>query len=188
MKRSPDAGKKRMIVYVRAHHMTFLRAGLCVLFVVLLTTTSMLLTGGSSSTASSQWYADRKPWWTPPSWVFPWVWTVLYAGLAVILYVASGPQAPIRALLLPMVVVNLLLNAAWSPLFFRLRALLPALLVALAMLATAIVIAVALLPGRNTTMASAVAAVAAWAYVAWLALACSLNAAFLYNANSASRI
>lgn len=68
-----------------------------------------------------QWYeALDKPRWTPANWVFPVVWTLLYAMIAVsgwLIWLDVG-LAP-----LPMAVfaLQLALNAAWSILFFKLR-------------------------------------------------------------------
>lgn len=75
-------------------------------------------TGGDSS-----WYADlAKPSWTPPSWVFGPVWTLLYGMMAVSVWLVwlQRHQRPCAA---PMVVfaVQLAFNAAWTPLFFGLH-------------------------------------------------------------------
>ncbi|MCL4179449.1 MAG: tryptophan-rich sensory protein [Verrucomicrobia bacterium] len=69
------------------------------------------------------WYAElRKPTWNPPSWVFAPVWTALYASMGVAAWLiwrqvgASG-----RGRALGMFLVQLGLNALWSPLFFGLQ-------------------------------------------------------------------
>lgn len=68
------------------------------------------------------WYASlAKPSWVPPNWAFPLVWSVLYAMIT-----ASGwlvwQQAGWSALpALSIYVVSLVLNAAWSGLFFGQR-------------------------------------------------------------------
>jgi tryptophan-rich sensory protein len=68
------------------------------------------------------WYAAlSKPDWTPPSWLFAPVWTLLYAGIAVagwLVWRRSGGR------LTPALVLWLLqlgLNATWSWLFFGLH-------------------------------------------------------------------
>ena len=69
------------------------------------------------------WYrALSKPRWTPPDWLFPVAWTLLYLTIAVsgwlVLRTAGLPAA------LPALAVyggQLVLNAAWSPLFFGLK-------------------------------------------------------------------
>lgn len=69
-----------------------------------------------------EWYASlSKPWWNPPSVVFPIVWSTLFLANAVagwLVWEAAG-LAAVPALLL--YVVSLGFNAAWSYLFFGLR-------------------------------------------------------------------
>ena len=66
------------------------------------------------------WYAGLlKPAWTPPDWLFPPVWTLLYVGMAVaawLVWKRAGFGAAIVAYL-----VQLGLNALWSWLFFGLH-------------------------------------------------------------------
>ena len=68
-----------------------------------------------------RWYETlRKPGWTPPRWVFPAVWTPLYIMMAV-----SGWLVWRRAGFVPVpfafYAAQLVLNGAWSGLFFGLR-------------------------------------------------------------------
>lgn len=73
---------------------------------------------------AQDWYAtQRRPWWAPPAWLFGPVWTVLYALIvvsfgAVFYKVAAGELA--LAVALPFA-LNLVFNAAFSPIQFRLR-------------------------------------------------------------------
>ena len=67
------------------------------------------------------WYTDlTKPRWTPPNWLFGPVWTILYVVMAIAAWLVwrqvGLTAAPMRLFLL-----QLLLNVAWSALFFRLR-------------------------------------------------------------------
>ncbi|MEO1090597.1 MAG: TspO/MBR family protein [Pseudomonadota bacterium] len=66
------------------------------------------------------WYqALKKPWWNPPNWVFPVVWTPLYAMIAVagwFVWLEAGFAG--AALPLTFYVLQLILNALWSALFF----------------------------------------------------------------------
>lgn len=63
------------------------------------------------------WYAAlNKPWWTPPDWVFPVAWTVLYLMIAIAGWLAwkaggIGPAVIIWG-------VGLILNALWSYVMF----------------------------------------------------------------------
>jgi tryptophan-rich sensory protein len=76
-----------------------------------------------TSPAIPTWYQEiTKPSWTPPSWLFGPVWTVLYIAMGVaawLVWKRGGWSAQRGALTL--FVVQLILNAAWSGLFFGMR-------------------------------------------------------------------
>jgi translocator protein len=73
--------------------------------------------------AISGWYSSLiKPFWTPPSWAFGPVWTVLYILMGISLYLVwSAKLADRKSLALSVFVVQLALNVSWSVLFFGLR-------------------------------------------------------------------
>lgn len=82
---------------------------------------------GSVFTASSvgTWYVDlRKPGFTPPSWVFGPVWVTLYTlmGIAAWLVWRKGLEHRVVRVALVLFVVQLVLNALWSIIFFGARA------------------------------------------------------------------
>jgi len=66
------------------------------------------------------WYERlRKPAGTPPPWVFPVVWTILYILMALAAaLVFISPAAPLRTAALVLYGVQLIANAKWSWLFF----------------------------------------------------------------------
>jgi tryptophan-rich sensory protein len=69
------------------------------------------------------WYEElAKPWWRPPNWAFPVVWTILYLMIAVSGWLVWR-KAGFAGAALPLAVygVQLLLNAAWSGFFFGMR-------------------------------------------------------------------
>jgi len=76
----------------------------------------------TSSSVNSSWYSDNKPSFTPPSWVFGPAWTILYILIAFSLYFAwikaNSKQKKKLSLIFG---INLVLNAAWSWLFFGLQ-------------------------------------------------------------------
>lgn len=77
---------------------------------------------GSLLTASGlrEWYPTLiKPIWNPPSWVFGPVWTLLYILMGVSAWLVWRRGGWSRAHVV--FGVQLLLNAAWSGLFFGLR-------------------------------------------------------------------
>ncbi len=72
----------------------------------------------------SSWYAAiEKPGFTPPSWVFGPVWTVLYLlmGVAAFLVWQKGLGSAVVRIALVWFLVQLALNAAWTPVFFGLH-------------------------------------------------------------------
>ena len=115
------------------------------------------------------WYLTlRKPGWTPKPWVFPVVWTPLYLMIAVAGWLAWR-QTGLLTLPFAFYAAQLVLNAAWSAVFFGLRrpdiAFLDLALMWVAILAT--------LLGFAT-----VSAAAAWLlapYLLWVTIAGALN-------------
>jgi tryptophan-rich sensory protein len=73
--------------------------------------------------AVREWYpALAKPAWTPPSWVFGPVWTLLYILMAVAAWLVWRKAGFAGArLALVLYFVQLALNGAWSGFFFAIR-------------------------------------------------------------------
>lgn len=66
------------------------------------------------------WYDTlKKPAWTPPNWVFPVTWMVLY--LCMSLAAARVAQAPGSGIALALWSLQIALNTLWTPVFFGLR-------------------------------------------------------------------
>jgi benzodiazapine receptor len=78
-----------------------------------------IATGGSVS----QWYPTlRKPSWNPPPWIFGPVWTTLYVMMGIAAWLVWRKRDFNGATgALWLFVLQLALNAAWSPLFFGLK-------------------------------------------------------------------
>lgn len=120
------------------------------------------------------WYADlRKPPLNPPGWVFGPVWTVLYLAMAVSGWLVwrARPESPLP---LTLWAGQLVLNGAWSLLFFGLRRPGAALVEIVALLlvlsvTTASFFRVGRLPG-----------VLFLPYTAWVSFAAYLNAGIWY--------
>ena len=70
-----------------------------------------------------EWYATlKKPSWNPPGWIFAPVWSAVYTMMAVaawLVWKRGGFAAQTRPL--AMFMMQLLLNATWTPLFFGLH-------------------------------------------------------------------
>ena len=66
------------------------------------------------------WYANlAKPRWTPPDWLFPVAWTVLYISMSVA--AARVAALPETGQALALWSVQIALNTLWTPVFFGLR-------------------------------------------------------------------
>ena len=67
------------------------------------------------------WYANlSKPSRTPPNWLFGPVWTILYIAMAIAAWLVWR-KAGLTAVPMQLFLLQLLLNVAWSAVFFRLR-------------------------------------------------------------------
>jgi tryptophan-rich sensory protein len=119
------------------------------------------------------WYASlTKPWWTPPDWAFPLVWSVLYLMMGVSLWLLwdRSADAHRRRRAITLFLVQLALNAAWSPVFFGLHNTRAALVIIVLL---AVAIAATILAAWRTQRT------AAWLlvpYLAWVLYATTLNA------------
>jgi len=90
---------------------------LCILIIEILGGLSGFLTVNSIK----DWYSTlNQPPGTPPNWIFGPVWTLLYAliGIAVARIWHAPPQPPVRRTALLYFFLQMLLNLAWTPVFF----------------------------------------------------------------------
>lgn len=70
------------------------------------------------------WYAKlNKPFFNPPGWIFGPVWTTLYImiGISAFMVWRMGLDDKVVRIALACFIVQLFLNAIWTPLFFGLR-------------------------------------------------------------------
>jgi translocator protein len=140
--------------------------GSLLLFLALVAGTAVL--GGQFG--AGQWYADlSKPGWTPPNWLFPPVWTVLYIMIGVAGWLVWTTPHESRTLLLALWSAQLLLNAAWSYIFFGRHEIALGLIDILALLAFIAAFIVIAWPVNRA---------AAWLfipYLLWVSYASALN-------------
>lgn len=119
------------------------------------------------------WYAGlAKPSWTPPNWLFPIVWNTLYGMIAVALWLLwdRTPAVPRRERALGLLLVQLIFNALWSPVFFAAHYVWTALAIILVM------IVLLLLVIRHAWPVSRWAALLLLPYLVWITYASTLNA------------
>lgn len=142
----------------------------------LITVPLILLLGIASGRAAGSGYGNPwfdalvKPDIMPPGWLFGVAWSILYIllglALALILH-ARGARG--RKLALAFFLTQLLLNLAWSPIFFAWHQVAVGLGVILAILALSIATAFLFVPIRKA------AALLMLPYIAWLCFAGLLN-------------
>ena len=127
--------------------------------------------GSAAADPRSDWYQSlRKPSWQPPPAAFPLVWAPLYASIAVAgARALSRAGSQTRGPVIRNLLTDLALNAAWPPLFFRVRRPRAALAeIAGLNLANAALI-------RRAWQADRTAALLLVPYAAWTVFATALN-------------
>ena len=125
-----------------------------------------------TSTGVSTWYRQLvRPSWTPPDWLFGPVWTVLYASMAVAVWLVWRRCIPRSRWAIGVWLVQLLLNGAWSPIFFGLHSIGGG-LITIALLWLAILATVGVF-----WPVSRAAAILMLPYLAWVTFASCLNLA-----------
>ena len=71
--------------------------------------------------ALKPWYAGlAKPRWTPPNWLFGPAWTILFLAMATAAWLVWS-QSGLTAVPMRLFLLQLLLNVAWSAVFFHFR-------------------------------------------------------------------
>ncbi|MBX5219779.1 TspO/MBR family protein [Rhizobium sp. NLR8a] len=117
------------------------------------------------------WYKQLdKPGWRPPDWLFAPVWAVLYASIGLsgwLLWLEAGIAG--AEFPLSVYAVQLLLNAAWSPIFFALHR--PGLAAVEIILLWAAILATIIL----FYPANSAAALLLVPYLTWVSFAAALN-------------
>lgn len=122
-----------------------------------------------------EWYAAlAKPPLTPPNWLFPAAWTLLYLMMAVAAWKITMvvPRGAKRAVLTPFV-LQLIANALWSWLFFAAHWMLIGLLDLLLM--WGLIVWTIVTFSRHSRLAAGLLA----PYLLWVSFAAYLNAALL---------
>ena len=133
--------------------------------------------GGLSGWLSNSGYGNgwfdsvAKPSFMPPGWAFAVVWPILYAlmGIAVAMIMAEPPSDR-RRLALILFIIQLVMNFAWSPIFFAAHDIVLAKTVIFLMAAIAAAAA-----GQFNRLRPA-AGLLMVPYICWLVFAATLNA------------
>ena len=122
------------------------------------------------------WYPHlNKPELTPPNWVFPIAWTILYICMGISIGLVVSSQRAGKGLLVLLFAVQLALNFSWSIVFFYFHSPLGGMVNILVL--ELLMIIYALKCYKNNKLS-------AWLfapYILWVGFACYLNAAILLN-------
>ncbi len=148
--------------------------------IALISVPAIVLAGSASGWLSGSGYGNpwfdglEKPGFMPPGWAFGVIWPILYAclGAAAAMIHALPPSAAKRKAL-TLFYVQLVLNFAWSPVFFAAHDMRAAAVVIIMMLAVAAGAA-----GQFFRLRAA-AGYLMIPYLAWLVFATTLNTAIL---------
>ncbi len=117
-----------------------------------------------------RWYEELdKPTWTPPNWLFPVAWTVLYLAIAVAAWRVALSGSEVLALGLALWALQIALNTLWTPVFFGLQQLFGGLVVLAALWLSVLLTTAAFLA------ADWLAGLLFIPYLAWVSFAGALN-------------
>lgn len=143
----------------------------------LVTVPAIVVLGSLSGWLSNSGYGNgwfdglEKPFFMPPGWAFGVVWPILYVllGIALAMILAEPPSDARRKALI-LFFAQLVLNFAWSPLFFAAHA------VRLALLTIFVMAAIAAMAAGQFWRIRRVAGALMVPYLLWLCFAAALNA------------
>ena len=142
---------KKLILYVVV---TFLFGGI-----------GALLGGGVSQTYTTL----NKPTLSPPGIVFPIVWSILYLLMGIAAYFLSNEQNPKISGLLKIYWIQLIFNALWPLVFWRLEAYVPAAIIIAIILILVVVFTI------GASKINKLSAILFVPYIIWLLFALYLN-------------
>jgi translocator protein len=133
--------------------------------------------GFFTSRSVAEWYPTLiKPSFTPPSWLFMPVWTLLYLlmGISAFLIWRIGWQSNVVKIALAVFIIQLALNVAWSAVFFGMKSTIGGMIV-IFLLWLAILFTIILF-----FRLSKISAVLLIPYNLWVSFASVLNVALVY--------
>jgi len=140
---------------------------LCLIIVYLVALIGSIFTSPNTST---DWYNSIRPSITPPNWVFPIVWNILFFLIACSLYLAwINSKKKDKSKLAWVFGINFILNIFWSVLYFGLKN--PLLSFFELLLLEASIIWMILITKKISKKASYLL----WPYLIWVAFAGVLN-------------
>jgi len=141
------------------------------IFSVILAEGTGFLSSLLSMSASTAYETFNKPFFSPPGWVFPIVWTILFFLMAVAAYRIwmTGKSGGDVTKALVLYIIQLFLNFLWSIIFFRFR------LYAIAFLELLLLLVYILLATFEFYRINKIVAYLMIPYIAWVSFAGVLN-------------
>ncbi|MFA7708178.1 MAG: TspO/MBR family protein [Candidatus Pacearchaeota archaeon] len=112
-----------------------------ILLVCLIIVYAVAFIGGlfTTNAVKSDWYQTIKPSITPPNWVFPVVWNVLFLLIAISMCFSwASKKQNQKTSIIVSYWINLMLNILWSVFYFGFKSPLHALVIAVLMLVSII--------------------------------------------------
>ena len=140
--------------------------------IILAAVVFVVIIGGRFSSMNRDWYdALSKPSWQPPNWVFPVVWTILFAltALSAILVWNTRPRTALAYFTMVAFIVNGILNIGWSYFFFANKLIFPAAYEAMLLFLSVVLMMILAWP------ISRLASLLLLPYAAWVAFATFLT-------------
>ena len=112
----------------------------------------------------------NQPPLSPPAWLFPVVWTILYVMMGIVLLLIMRSHHEYKVGAVALFISQLIMNFLWSPAFFVERDYVKALVILLLMLTTTVILTLV------TRKINRLAAIMLIPYIAWMCFATYLNA------------
>ncbi len=124
---------------------------------------------------NSIWYDSLvKPVLNPPSWIFPPVWSILYALIIISLFIYIFKNSlQNKSSGYVYFIIQLILNLAWSPIFFYFKN------IGLALIIVVLLDYFVILTIKRFYSVSKISAILLIPYLLWILFATYLNTAFL---------
>lgn len=129
-----------------------------------------MISAGISGDQMKSFGSLEQPPLSPPGWLFPIVWTILYIvmGIVLLMIVRSDHEYKVGAIAL--FICQLLLNFLWSPSFFLRQNYVESMVILILMLVTTVILA------AIVWKINMVASVMLFPYILWMCFAAYLNA------------
>lgn len=111
----------------------------------------------------------NQPALSPPAWIFPVVWSILYIMLGIVLLLLVRSDYKYKTAAISLFISQLIMNYLWSPVFFVHQDYVQALIILVLMLTTTVILTI--ITWKNIKLAGMLLI----PYILWLSFATYLN-------------